>query len=183
MKPACSWCKDYTKYYENVQLRILIQNYKKLCGLIKITRLWSNLVKQGDQGSDIMDIVRESEGEKLKNLRNHKFGLRNDNLMKQEEVEPMDEVRDDPETGDVEPPDEIISSPASKLNIYTNNPDISKVDNIKVTTIDSDQSLHFHLLSGEAVGGTDSAITRSVSTSLFSNISLTLIQSNENKKN
>ena len=69
MKPACSWCKDYTKYYENVQLRILIQNYKKLCGLIKITRLWSNLVKQGDQGSDIMDIVRESEGEKLKNLK------------------------------------------------------------------------------------------------------------------
>ena len=25
LKPTCSWCKDYTKYSENVQLRILIQ--------------------------------------------------------------------------------------------------------------------------------------------------------------
>jgi len=25
LKPTCSWCKDYTKYNENVQLRILIQ--------------------------------------------------------------------------------------------------------------------------------------------------------------
>ena len=58
MKPACSWCKDYSKYYENVQLRILIQNYKKLCGLIKITRLWNVIQNQGEQGQNIMDIVR-----------------------------------------------------------------------------------------------------------------------------
>ena len=35
-----SRCKDYSKYSENVQLRILLENYKKLCGLIKITRMY-----------------------------------------------------------------------------------------------------------------------------------------------
>ena len=63
MKPACSWCKDYSKYFENVQLRILIQNYKKLCGLIKITGLWRTMESQGETGEYLMDIVRESEGE------------------------------------------------------------------------------------------------------------------------
>ena len=62
MKPACSWCKDYSKYKENVQLRILIQNYKKLCGLIKITRLWGQIERQGEQGRQIINIVKESEG-------------------------------------------------------------------------------------------------------------------------
>lgn len=31
IKPTCSWCKDYSKYSENVHLRILLQLYKKLC--------------------------------------------------------------------------------------------------------------------------------------------------------
>ena len=30
LKPTCSWCKDYSKYNENVQLRILIQVRKCL---------------------------------------------------------------------------------------------------------------------------------------------------------
>ena len=34
---------------------------------------------------------------------------------------------------EVEPPDEIISSPISKLDIFKNNPNIKDVDNIRVS--------------------------------------------------
>ena len=136
MKPACSWCKDYSKYYENVQLRILIQNYKKLCGLIKITRLWGNIQKQGEQGKAIMDIVRESEGGKLRgNLRmaaESKVESSSCSSVKEEAEEelPVQDIKREPE---VEPPDEIISSPVSKLSIYKTNPDVRHVENIKVS--------------------------------------------------
>lgn len=131
MKPACSWCKDYSKYYENVQLRILIQNYKKLCGLIKITRLWNVIENQGEQGKDIMDIVRESEGAKIK--RNVMKTAISDGSMDVTSIkQEMEEDADTRASVVVEPPDEIISSPVSKLSIYKNNPDIKHVDNIKV---------------------------------------------------
>ena len=138
MKPACSWCKDYSKYYENVQLRILIQNYKKLCGLIKITRLWGNIQKQGEQGKAIMDIVRESEGGKLRgNLRlaaESKVESSSCSSVKEEAEEelPVQDIKCEPE---VEPPDEIISSPVSKLSIYKTNPDVRHVENIKVSLL------------------------------------------------
>ena len=137
MKPACSWCKDYSKYYENVQLRILIQNYKKLCGLIKITRLWGNIQKQGEQGKAIMDIVRESEGGKLRGtLRlaaESKMESSSCSGVKEEAEEelPVQDIKREPE---VEPPDEIISSPVSKLSIYKTNPDVRHVENIKVSS-------------------------------------------------
>ena len=132
MKPACSWCKDYSKYYENVQLRILIQNYKKLCGLIKITRLWNVIENQGEQGKDIMDIVRESEGAKIK--RNVMKTAVSDESMDVSSIkQEMEEDADTRASVVVEPPDEIISSPVSKLSIYKNNPDIKHVDNIKVS--------------------------------------------------
>ena len=136
MKPACSWCKDYSKYYENVQLRILIQNYKKLCGLIKITRLWNVIENQGDQGLDIIDIVRESEGEKLKNIKRR---LHNKNIEPEKPVEVKQEKQIEAEkiedNYEVEPPDEIISSPVSKLSIFKNNSDLKQVDNIRVSII------------------------------------------------
>ena len=128
MKPACSWCKDYSKYFENVQLRILIQNYKKLCGLIKITRLWNIIEKQGDQGKDIMDIVTESEGIKIKrNILKTSVSDYVGTKIKMEKVEVNDQM-----ANVIEPPDEITSSPVSKLSIYRNNPDIKQLDNIKV---------------------------------------------------
>lgn len=43
LKPSCSWCKDYEKYVENVQLRILLQCYKKLCEYIRSTSIFNNL--------------------------------------------------------------------------------------------------------------------------------------------
>lgn len=128
MKPACSWCKDYSKYFENVQLRILIQNYKKLCGLIKITRLWNIIEKQGDQGKDIMDIVTESEGIKIRrNILKTSVSDYVGTKIKMEKVEVNDQM-----ANVIEPPDEITSSPVSKLSIYRNNPDIKQLDNIKV---------------------------------------------------
>lgn len=46
LKPSCSWCKDYSKFIENIQLRILLQCYKRLALYIKrsdISKKWANL--------------------------------------------------------------------------------------------------------------------------------------------
>ena len=36
LTPSCSWCKDYSKYTENPQLKILLQSYRSLCSYIKV---------------------------------------------------------------------------------------------------------------------------------------------------
>ena len=108
LRPTCSWCKDYSKYSENVQLRILIQNYKKLCGLVKITKMYEHLLRGGEQGSLLRDIILESEGERIQkpllveNLRPTPVKVE----VKREVEEVMEEL---------EPVDEIISSPYSIL--------------------------------------------------------------------
>ena len=46
LKPSCSWCKDYSKFIENIQLRILLQCYKRLAIYIKrseILKKWAAL--------------------------------------------------------------------------------------------------------------------------------------------
>jgi len=139
MKPACSWCKDYSKYFENVQLRILIQNYKKLCGLIKITGLWRTMESQGDPGEFLMDIVRESEGVRMKRRRGS-VALQDMNLcpgLTEVNITPRVDEKFIKQETDVEPPDEIMASPASKLSIYRDNPDIKKLESIKVNLLDS----------------------------------------------
>ena len=45
-------------YHENVQLRILIQSYKKLCALIKVTRIYSMVQENGQEGEEILEIIR-----------------------------------------------------------------------------------------------------------------------------
>jgi len=108
LRPTCSWCKDYSKYSENVQLRILIQNYKKLCGLVKITKMYEHLLRGGEQGSLLRDIILESEGERIQKP------LLVENLrptpVKVEVKREVEEVREE-----LEPVDEIISSPYSIL--------------------------------------------------------------------
>ena len=134
MKPACSWCKDYSKYSENVQLRILIQNYKKLCGLIKITRLWGQIEKQGEQGRQIMNIVKESEGGQRTGAGaffRSQMEISEKDLKK--EIIPV--IKEEP-PDEVEPPDEIMSSPVSKLNMLTNNKNYRRADNIKVKLVE-----------------------------------------------
>ncbi|TGZ54927.1 E3 ubiquitin-protein ligase MSL2 isoform X1 [Temnothorax longispinosus] len=44
LKPSCGWCKDYDKYVENVQLRILLQCYKKLCEYLTSTNIYRTLL-------------------------------------------------------------------------------------------------------------------------------------------
>lgn len=44
LKPSCIWCKDYNKYVENVQLRILLQCYKKLCEYLTSTPIYRCLL-------------------------------------------------------------------------------------------------------------------------------------------
>eukprot|EP00092_Neocalanus_flemingeri_P000531 GFUD01000564.1.p1 GENE.GFUD01000564.1~~GFUD01000564.1.p1 ORF type:complete len:327 (+),score=110.93 GFUD01000564.1:97-1077(+) len=130
LKPTCSWCKDYTKYNENVQLRILIQNYKKLCGLIKITRMWGHIMRQGDQGRQVRDIISESEGER-KGVRKQHIMEQDVKVEEEEEIAEHEELVEEEIVGECElvplgmegicsdePPDEIISSPISKLNMY-----------------------------------------------------------------
>ena len=134
MKPACSWCKDYSKYSENVQLRILIQNYKKLCGLIKITRLWGQIEKQGEQGRQIMNIVKESEGGQRTGAGaffRSQMEISEKDLKK--EIIPV--IKEEP-PDEVEPPDEIMSSPVSKLNMLKNNKNYRRSDNIKVKLVE-----------------------------------------------
>jgi len=57
----CSWCKDFSKYSENVQLRILITSYRKLCALIKVTRIHQLFRSNKENGQHMIDIIRESE--------------------------------------------------------------------------------------------------------------------------
>lgn len=144
LKPTCSWCKDYTKYNENVQLRILIQNYKKLCGLIKITRMWGHIMRQGDQGQHIRDIISESEGGR-KGVRKPQVLGTDVKVEDEEEMEEeQDEIVEEEIVGECElvplgmegicceePPDEIISSPISKLNMYRSEVSTDRVENVK----------------------------------------------------
>ena len=50
--------KDYSLYTENVQLRLLIQSYRKLCSLIKVTKLYENFQENTDTGPGMLEIIR-----------------------------------------------------------------------------------------------------------------------------
>ncbi|XP_024084797.1 E3 ubiquitin-protein ligase MSL2 isoform X2 [Cimex lectularius] len=52
LNPSCSWCKDYAKYVENVQLRTLLQCYKKLCLYLGCSEVYRMLVAEPAGGGD-----------------------------------------------------------------------------------------------------------------------------------
>ncbi|XP_049861143.1 E3 ubiquitin-protein ligase MSL2 isoform X2 [Schistocerca gregaria] len=69
LKPSCSWCKNYEKYVENVQLRILLQCYKKLCEYVTSTSIYRSLFVSatsnggsGDGTSSLVDLIQEGAG-------------------------------------------------------------------------------------------------------------------------
>lgn len=69
LKPTCSWCKNYAKYIENVQLRILLQCYKKLCEYIMNTTIFRLMCKTntssaiGDANiANLTDLIQEGAG-------------------------------------------------------------------------------------------------------------------------
>lgn len=69
LKPSCSWCKNYEKYVENVQLRILLQCYKKLCEYIMNTPIYRFMCKTNTSSAladaniaNITDLIQEGAG-------------------------------------------------------------------------------------------------------------------------
>uniref|UniRef100_A0A6B2EAX5 Putative e3 ubiquitin-protein ligase msl2 n=1 Tax=Phlebotomus kandelakii TaxID=1109342 RepID=A0A6B2EAX5_9DIPT len=68
LKPSCTWCREYQKYEENVQLRILLQCYKSLCEHIKSSGIYQVMMKQVQSsvkmngtsaGASLVDIIDE----------------------------------------------------------------------------------------------------------------------------
>ncbi|EFN76701.1 E3 ubiquitin-protein ligase MSL2 isoform X4 [Harpegnathos saltator] len=73
LKPSCGWCKDYEKYVENVQLRILLQCYKKLCEYLTSTGIYRSLLHSVSASgatngastigaSSLMELIQEGAG-------------------------------------------------------------------------------------------------------------------------
>ncbi|KAI5635609.1 zinc RING finger of MSL2 domain-containing protein [Phthorimaea operculella] len=72
LKPSCSWCKDYENYAENLQLRILLQCYKKLCEYFMGTDVYRTLLEEDEisagvnggtvASSGLIDLVQEGAG-------------------------------------------------------------------------------------------------------------------------
>lgn len=137
LKPTCSWCRDYSKYFENVQLRILLENYKKLCKFIKISKMYVHFGKNKELGWRMKEIISESEGEVI-----HSIEIKDEEDEDEHEVQIKVEASDFKSEDDCvekileevgeecevtpleldhgnEPPDEIISSPQAKLRQNT----------------------------------------------------------------
>ncbi|XP_073957449.1 male-specific lethal 2 [Choristoneura fumiferana] len=72
LKPSCSWCKDYDNYTENLQLRILLQCYKKLCEYFMGTEVYKTLLEEDEiaagvnggtvASSGLIDLIQEGAG-------------------------------------------------------------------------------------------------------------------------
>ncbi|XP_059051007.1 E3 ubiquitin-protein ligase MSL2 [Achroia grisella] len=72
LKPSCSWCKDYDQYSENLQLRILLQCYKKLCEYFMGTDVYKILLDEDEMSEGInggtvasaglIDLIQEGAG-------------------------------------------------------------------------------------------------------------------------
>ncbi|XP_045493408.1 E3 ubiquitin-protein ligase MSL2 [Colias croceus] len=70
LKPSCSWCKDYDSYSENLQLRILLQCYKKLCEYFIGTDTFKTLLEEDEiaaginggtvASSGLIDLIQEA---------------------------------------------------------------------------------------------------------------------------
>ena len=64
LKPSCSWCKSYETYVENVQLRILLQCYKKLNEYLASTLIYRKLMLIASNGgtNGLLEIIQEGAG-------------------------------------------------------------------------------------------------------------------------
>ncbi|XP_068626771.1 E3 ubiquitin-protein ligase MSL2 isoform X2 [Battus philenor] len=72
LKPSCNWCKDYENYAENLQLRILLQCYKKLCEYFIGTDVYKTLIEEDEvaagvnggtvASSGLIDLIQEGAG-------------------------------------------------------------------------------------------------------------------------
>lgn len=101
-------------------------------------------MRQGDQGQQIRDIISESEGER-KGVRKPQVLGTDMKVEDEDEMEEHEELVEEEIVGECElvslgmegiccdePPDEIISSPISKLNMYRSDISTERVENVKV---------------------------------------------------
>lgn len=61
LKPSCSWCKEYDKFAENKELRIVLACYKKLCEYVAATPIAQNIGSSSNNGgpNTTLDILQE----------------------------------------------------------------------------------------------------------------------------
>jgi hypothetical protein len=60
LKPRCSWCKDHSTFRENVQLRLVVHCFKKLCEYIATTPISTSLAKTNNGGTNaLLGIIQE----------------------------------------------------------------------------------------------------------------------------
>ncbi|XP_042880197.1 protein piccolo-like [Penaeus japonicus] len=64
LKPTCSWCKDYGMYVDNVQIKLILQCYRKLCEYIKFTPIYCKLCSIYNNGGQfsLTDMIDEAIG-------------------------------------------------------------------------------------------------------------------------
>ena len=70
LKPSCSWCKDWDKFSENIELGIIVQCYKKLCQYLKSSAIFQYLSKDTVNGSTHNLISIIEEGSSLHSIKN-----------------------------------------------------------------------------------------------------------------
>ncbi|XP_021698454.1 uncharacterized protein LOC23687674 [Aedes aegypti] len=56
LKPSCAACKDYNRYVENTQLRMLLQCYKSICEYIKTKPFFGEIRKQATGNASVNGI-------------------------------------------------------------------------------------------------------------------------------
>lgn len=56
LKPSCAACKDYNRYVENTQLRMLLQCYKSICEYIKTKPFFGEIRKQATGNASLNGI-------------------------------------------------------------------------------------------------------------------------------
>lgn len=62
LKPFCNWCRDYEKYEENIQLRIVLQCYKSLCEHISILPFYQNIRRINNNvngANSLIELIQE----------------------------------------------------------------------------------------------------------------------------
>lgn len=57
LKPSCASCKDYNRYVENTQLRMLLQCYKSICEYIKTKPFFAEIRRQASAPNGISVTV------------------------------------------------------------------------------------------------------------------------------
>ena len=106
--------------------------------------MWGHIMRQGEQGQQIRDIISESEGER-KGVRKQQGFEQNIKVDEEEDMENHEELVEEEIVGECdlvplgmegncsdEPPDKIISSPISKLNMYRSEIIQVGVEHVKV---------------------------------------------------